>query len=373
MKITVLSTVHKKEDNRIFFKEIKSLHKKYSDINFIVSADKSAPFLFNGIQIDPLPFPNGILQRLIRNQILVYRKIKKRIPDVLHIHDPELILLAWLLKKRLKIKVVFDIHENVHESLKTRTYIPKPFRKFVANVYSFLEKQLIKDFDALIIAEKSYRKIYGKRPIEILNYPLFANNSNDKDFNGILNYAYVGGISESRCIFEILAIFSSVLQFSPDSKLFIIGPFISEDLEKRVIDKIGDLNITSNVIITGFINLEEIYKILQNTHIGFSLMKPLQNYTESLSTKIFDYMANQMVYFVSDFKIYDEYTVQSKTGLTVSCKEIEKVISQIQNLDNDRTQLKDMAQRGFEKVMQNWNWLTQEEKLLKLYSDFNND
>ena len=101
MKITVLSTVHKKEDNRIFFKEIKSLSKKYSDINFIVSSEETEPFLFNGIRIDPLPFPKNLLERLIKNQITAYRIIKKRRPDVLHIHDPELILLAWILKKKV--------------------------------------------------------------------------------------------------------------------------------------------------------------------------------------------------------------------------------------------------------------------------------
>ena len=369
MKITVLSTVHKKEDNRIFFKEIKSLSKKYSDINFIVSSEETEPFLFNGIRIDPLPFPKNLIERLIKNQITAYRIIKKRRPDVLHIHDPELILLAWFLKKKFKIKIVFDIHENVHESLKTRTYIPKPFRKIVADIYSFIEKQLIKDFDELLIAEKSYRKIYGIRPTEILNYPLSANISDEKDFNGVLNFAYVGGITESRCIFETLTIFSSVLHFSPDSKLYVIGPFVSSELENKVKNRIEELKISSNVVITGFINLDEIYKILQHIHIGFSLMKPLPNYTESLSTKIFDYMANQMVYFVSDFQIYDEYTVKSQTGYSVNCDDFDKIIALITNLFENRNILKQMARRGTEKVNESWNWLKQEEKLINLYSN----
>ncbi len=369
MKIVVLTTVHRKGDNRIFFKEIASLKKKYEDVYFVVSSEEKAPFELEGIKIHPLPVPNSFFSRLIKNQIVAFRKIRKLKPDVIHFHDPELILFAWIFKKFLRTKIIFDIHENVSESLLTRNYIPAIFRKFVSKTYSLIEKMLIKDFDALIIAETSYRKIYGETPVEILNYPILHSSSFEKNFDDVINFAYVGGITEARCIFQIIEIFARVKKFSPESKLFLIGPFASKELENRVKTRIEKLNIKNNVSVYGFLEITEVYNILKKAHIGFSLMKPLENYKESLSTKIFDYMANKMTYFVSDFPIYKKYARQDETGFMVDCETIEFVVDKIKMLLENRKLLKEYAERGFLKVSTEWNWQTQEEKLLKLYEE----
>jgi len=366
MKITVLSTVHRLEDNRIFFKEIQSLRKRF-EIIFVVTADNKKPFLFNDVKIEPLPKTNNFFSRLIINQIRAYRKLRKLKTEVLHFHDPELILLAWILKKFFGLKVIFDVHENVYESLKKREYIPPILRNIVANIYSFIEKILIKDFDAIIIAETSYRKIYGQRAIEILNYPIVRKKDLQKDFNGRINFAYVGGISQARCVLEMIEIFRSVLTFSPHSRFYMIGPFVSKEIEEKVKNTIEKFNLQNNVILTGFIPISKAYSFLEKSHIGFSLMKPLENYRESLSTKIFDYMANKMTYFVSDFPIYDKYARQNKTGFAFNCQERELILKKIKELLDDRNLLEKFALKGFTQVNLKWNWSSQEKKLFNLY------
>jgi len=365
--IVVLSTVHHYQDARIFYKEIPSIKKVCNNLCFMVPVNKEKEFIENGVNIIPLRNPSTKFER-IKLQITAWKKIKAIKPKIVHFHDPELIVLGYFLKKVLKIKVVFDIHENVSESFKDNLWIPSYLKPIIPKVYSKIENILIKDFDAVIIAEKSYRETYGERPIELLNYPISEGRDfKKKNFNEKLKMVYIGGIWERRGIFQMLRLFNKLEKEGFDLSLSLVGPFVPKELKQSVENFVSENKLKDKVVIYGRKTLTEVYDILEDCHLGLSLMKNIKNYNKSLSTKIFDYMLSSIPYVVSNFKIYSDYTINSETGIAVDYNDEEDMYLKVKALLNDKSKLSLMSNNGFCLVKEKWNWETQEKKLFALY------
>jgi len=206
-----------------------------------------------------------------------------------------------------------------------------------------------------------------------LNYPLLnKNNISPKDFNGNINFVYVGGIMEIRCIFQLLQTFYYLTKALENIHLFLVGPFSPISLEQKVKEYLNENDIFDKVTIFGRRPLPEVYKILEKSHFGFSLMQPIGNYIESLSTKIFDYMVYNIPFVVSNFDIYKKYVLAANTGLMVDQNNPKKIAESIVNLFENRSKLVQMGKNGRQAVLNKWNWKSQEEKLLKLYKNILN-
>lgn len=369
-KIAVVSTVHYYKNARVYFKCLLSLRKKYKCIRYMVPHTKKSHFIENNIDIFPIPIPQNRFQRFIKNQYYIYRELKNWQPDIIHFHVPELILLMWYFKKNNGTKVVFDIHENVAISLLDKDWIPVAFRVPISKMYRFFEKLLTKSFDALIIAESSYKKTYGDNAIELLNYPVTEGQilKGKKEFSGNLNFVYVGNITRERGIFVILESYYLLKNKSKDITFTLIGSFAPLNLKDQVYSYIKEKNIEDSVRILGEQPLPKVFEELENMHFGFAILQPIGNYIESLSTKIFDYMTKGVPYIVSNFPIYNEYTIKTQTGITCSYGDINEMVEKISLLIENREQLSLMSANGISAVKNKWNWYSQETKLFELYS-----
>lgn len=368
-KIAVVSTVHFYKNARVYFKSVISIKKKYDDLIFIVPAAQTEPFVENDVSIDPLPIPKSRFDRFIKNQFYIYKKLKNNKPDIIHFHVPELILLMLFMKKKFGCKIIFDVHENVPLSFKDKYWIPCFLKPILPFTYSKIEKIAIKSFDAVIIAETSYKKNYDESVIEILNYPIINNINNDltKDFNGELKFVYVGNITKTRGIFKILDSFLLLQKKYNYLTLTLIGSFAPSSLYEQIIEFIAENNLQNNVSILGELPLNEVYEILNEMHFGYAILEPIGNYIESLPTKIFDYMSHGIPYVVSDFPIYKKYTIDSNTGIVADYFNTDEIVEKISKLIENREELSVMSENGKTAVKNDWNWESQEKKLLNLY------
>ncbi len=365
-KIVVLSTVHHYLDARIN-KEIFSLKKKFKDIFFIAQAEEQNEKDLGGVKFFPLPIPKTKKERFL-NQRKAFALIKKIKPDILHFHDPELAPFAYLVKKKFKTKIVFDIHENIHASLLRNDWLPSALKPVTAKLYSVLENFLLNKFDGLIIAEKSYRKIYGSAAVELLNFPIIEGESKfNKEFHFPVVFVYSGMIWERRGIWQMLNLIKMLKENNFDIKFNLIGSFASENLKQSVLNFISENNLNEIVKIHGRKPIDETLKIINQSHVGLALLENIENYRESLSSKIFDYMSQGLPYLVSDFPIYDEYAVEANTGITVNYDDINEIFDKTVSLISNPEQMKTLGKNGFYKTRSEWNWESQENRLFELY------
>ena len=106
-KICMLSSAHSASDDRIFYKEAKSLSKAGYDVVIIAQHDKEE--IIDNIKIIPLPIPKNRLHRMIKIVWKLFKLALKEKADVYHFHDPELIPIGILLKLK-RMKVIYDVH-----------------------------------------------------------------------------------------------------------------------------------------------------------------------------------------------------------------------------------------------------------------------
>jgi len=369
-KIIILTTVHQYSDPRIFFKEIPSIKKKYPNLVYITKHEKRKAFVENGIAIDPLPIPNSRFERFFKLQYLSYIKIKKHKPDIIHFHDPELIILMWFVKKRFKCKIIFDIHESIADSFHRREWTPNILKPILPWLYNIVESFFIKNFDVKIIVLEYFKKLYGPEAKVIMNYTLRSSNQNiKKEFNHKINFVYVGVIMKERGFPKILQIFQTLAKKYNNIHLNLIGKIDTKDLEEEITDFIRNSNLNNCITLHGVLQIKDVYDILEKSHIGFSLLEPNDSFFNALATKIFDYMANGVPYIVSNFSIYQKYTNDNYTGVTVDYNNDAEIVEKIENLLNNRTQLVKMSKNGIKNVHEMWNWENEAKKLLTVYDN----
>jgi hypothetical protein len=127
-----LTSVHPRFDNRIFWKECCSLSKIFKV--FLIVADGRGQQVYDNIEIIDIGHIRNRLKRIISSPFKILKLALKFRAKVYHIHDPEL-MIAGILLKLFRRKVIFDIHENVSLSLLTKEWVPKIFRLIISKLY----------------------------------------------------------------------------------------------------------------------------------------------------------------------------------------------------------------------------------------------
>ncbi len=197
-RVVHMTTVHYPYDPRIYHKECTSLQEAGFDVTLI------AQEAGNGVQKDseikhiPVKTYKSRLKRMLFGTFDAFRKAKKLDADVYHFHDPELLPVAWLLKKKHNT-VIYDIHEDYITSIMQKDYMPRPVRKVIASLYKYIEKFFSRRFE-LCLAEKYYKDMYPRGKC-VLNYPTVNQTFVEHERNkGPLEdkLLYTGNVSKVR-------------------------------------------------------------------------------------------------------------------------------------------------------------------------------
>jgi len=369
VKICILSTVHSVSDTRIFHTQAKSLVIAGFDVKFIVPHDKDEEK--DGVKIIALPTIKNRYLRILRSSRILFPALKNH-ADVYHFHDPELLPVGVLLKILTGKKILFDVHENVKMQILTKQWLPLTLRRPLSFLYRVIEKLSLPFIDRIIIAEDSYQenyRRYSNKVLVIRNYPLLSYRKSltpDKFSDPTL--IYVGEISRNRGAIELI---ESVRQLKPkynNLRLLFAGSLFPRILREMtmLIDK---YELKENITLMGYIPHEEIYDILPKAHIGLAILHPIPNFIESMPTKLFQYMSNELPVITSDFPLWREIIEENKCGFTVdplSPGEIAEAVTYL--LDNPQL-MKEMGENGKKAVNNKYNWETEATQLISCYND----
>lgn len=365
IKVCHLSSLHKWNDTRIFFKECVTL----ADAGYTVFcvAPAAPDEIVKDVQVLGVNVPRtGRLYRVTMVAWKVFRKALSTKSKIYHFHDPELIWVGFLLYLLGK-KVIYDVHENVKAQILDKKWLVFP--KFIAAVYSVAELLASKCFH-IVIAEDSYEEIYKKKArsvTKVLNYPdlksLEALRSGKiSDENGIL---YVGLVSKLRGIFEILEALKRLDDKRIDFYFHCVGPMF-DNLRSEIEINENYRQIRNKVTFYGSLPVYEAYELAKRSKLGLSVLHPVPNYLRSFSTKIFEYMALGLPFIVSDFEIYS-FVKEKNIGICINPLSVNELAENIEKVLSGKIDLDGMMQREIE-VSKEYSWDAQAQNLLKLYA-----
>src|SRR5580704_2731326 len=149
IKVCILTSAHPVFDVRIFHKECKTLVRAGYDVTLVAGHTESLSV--DGVTIKAVTPAKGRFERWFRTTAAVYRAAVAVDADVYHFHDPELIPVGLLLRAQGK-KVIYDLHEDLPQTVPYKPYVPKWMRRPLARVLAMVESLAVGRFSGLVAA-----------------------------------------------------------------------------------------------------------------------------------------------------------------------------------------------------------------------------
>lgn len=359
-RVVHLTTVHDRDDVRIFVKQCRTLAAQGYDVVLVV-ADGLGASERDGVRIvDIGRRPRG---RLLRMGLLPWRAaraVRRLEPALLHFHDPELLGLgAWFARR---VAVVYDAHEDVPQQILAKYWLPHWIRPLVSRAFAAFEAAVARRLAAVVAANPpnvERLRALGCAAVGVANYPLLA------EFPAPVpgrrepaTIAYVGGLTRARGIVQLV----ESLALMPGVRLLLCGRFASDGAEAACRSLPG----WRQVEFLGHLDRAGVQSVLARAQVGIVTLLPEPNYLVALPVKMFEYMAAGVPVVASSIPLWQAIVDAHRCGRCVDPADPTAVAGAVQALlaDPERERA---GQRGRDAVLRTYHWEHEAQKLLVLY------
>ncbi len=364
--IVQVTTVHPRYDVRILHKECATLKATGYNVTLIV-ADSLGNERVGAVPLIDIGGNTGSSRiiRLLTRPRRALAAILALEPDVVHVHDPELLTIAGPLLRR-GIKFVYDSHEDVPRQIMTKYWIPSSLRRLVAFFWEIYEDHIARKLSGIISATPLITARFSRQnalSINVNNFPLLSEfEYSDIDAAGAdcRNICYIGGINEVRGIREIIQALPQV----PDCRLILCGPIAPESFghELRALPGWGQVDYRGSVDRAG------VRAAMSESRCGMVTLLPMVNFLDSLPVKMFEYMAASLPIIASDFPLWRGIVEDAGCGYCVDPTSIADIASAIKRVLDDPSSA-ELGKAGRRAVESTYNWGQESTKLLKFYEE----
>lgn len=263
----VITTVHWPDDTRIRERLIRSLAVDF-DVQY--AARSPGPSDISGLTFRELR--GG---RLRRNLDALRLALWSRW-DVLVVHDPELVPVAFLARVVRRRPVVFDVHEDFPAVVDTRSWVPRCLRRPLAGLLRVVMR-LAERFLIVTLAEPGYRRLFTG------DHAVFPNSPDTSD------YPHVEESREEEAVYLGDATLERGVDVAIEAcrlagvNLRLVGR-ISEGVRKLVARD-------GAVVVEGVVPNPEAIRLVSRAAVGLVPLRDLRNYRHSQPTKLLEYLA----------------------------------------------------------------------------------
>lgn len=359
-----VTSVHPRYDVRILHKECVSLARHGFAVALLVN-DTLPDEKFENVEIISTQFkPRNRFDRMFISKKRIRNLMREIDADIYHFHDPELLPEAAWIKHRGKT-VIFDFHEDVAQQILFKTWIPKCFRVIISNLYAKYERNMARKFDALIsvtpkIVEKLKR--IHKKTIMVTNFPIVTEDFSVYRSEKIRALCFAGVIAEDWSHDVIIRAIESI----DDVEYILAGSGSSV-----YIDQLKKLKGWEKVRFLGKIPHNEVKEIYDEAMVGMALLgfrTQVGDEGTLGNTKLFEFMAAGLPVICSNNRIWSEIIQKHECGISLDPEDIGEISNAITKLIESPSLALEMGTNGRYAVKHEYNWKTQEKKLISLYN-----
>lgn len=362
IKVCHITSVHPKEDVRIFQKECISLAKAGYEVTLVQQGES---YEKGGVQIVGFgKVEESRLKRMLVTSRRAYQAALEVDADVYHLHDPELLFYAKKLKKRGKV-VIFDSHEDVPADILEKYWIPASLRTLISKVYAAYEASILKKMDGIVGVTPSLcdrLRRCNQNTAMVTNYPIWIEGLPEPQFR------------EKKVIFPGLICHLWGLDTLVKALAKVSGVTLelrSRTVEEGVLPELQAMPGWKQVHFPGKVSHAEVMRLMTECLCGMALCRPCPNVGGSLGTlgvtKIFEYMMAGIPVICSDLVLWKEIIDQWHCGICVDPEDVDAVADAIQYFVDHPEKAKEMGENGRRAVRAKYNWAEQEKVLLSFY------
>lgn len=364
-KVCHLSTVHNKNDIRIFYKECNALAAAGYDVTFLTQGTHDE--IIDGVrQLGAgKPVIRKKLKRILKGGKILIKAALEEDADIYHIHDSELLRYVNVLKKAGKM-VVYDSHEHLPMQIMEKEWLPSFLRRLVSMAVGIYEIIKVKKVDLIIVvADKTYDRFTGMgiQLIKVENLPIY-NEFKDISINfrhktEKRKICYSGAVWMERGL-DTMCIAASKIE---DMTFEIAGRIDHGDPE-GFIRGIGD-----NIVYSGYHTRDRVMNLYEDSIAGVCLFKPYPNNMIDPPTKIYEYMAAGIPVIASDFKSITGVVEKYNCGICIDPLDITAIRNAMRYILDNPGEAEKMGRNGRIAVMEELNWELHSKILLSAYAE----
>jgi glycosyltransferase involved in cell wall biosynthesis len=372
MKISILSSAHKFNDDRLYHHFAKTLAQQGNLVN-IVSSDNDIETKgeisissFNGMKFNR------------KEKIKIYiKKLSKFNPDIIICLEPIPVFAAKKYTKKKNIKIVYDITEwyPSKNQIQKHLFGIKWFYAlvyFVVFLYScyLSDGFIISEYYKGIIPKKLFPK---KKSIQISYYPKeeYITKTKPNLNNNLLRLSYSGTLSKEKGFVNFLNVLKELIHNDDNLKIRIkiIGEFNQNEKNEclRLVNEF-DKNISFSFF--DFQELTKFIELVNDTDVFLDLRSTDLINSHCLPIKLFYYIALQRPIIYSDLIAIRKEIEVENFGYLVNPKDSKKIADLINNYQSNQTLYLSHCSKARNLFELKYNWQIQEEKFIGFVEGF---
>jgi len=170
-RIVHLTSAHPWDETRVFHKMCRWLARAGADVHLVAAHGPKPPGeIVEGVRVHLLSQPRDRRERMTRTRKEAWRKALSLDPDLVHLHDPELLLgRPWLA--RPEVHVIYDAHEDLREQVTIKKWLPLP-KRMLSWAVGRMEERLSASAHGVITVDPAIvRRFPGREVPLVRNFP----------------------------------------------------------------------------------------------------------------------------------------------------------------------------------------------------------
>ena len=346
------------------FKQCQTLADQYE---VFCALPRASPTVAPAIRFIRLPcFRHVIWRTLITSPYILLRCLWLR-PAVVHVYVPEFLPFAFVFRL-LGAVIIYEVQENLYKKMHLKQFNRGFLLEWAFHCFDALARRHF----YLIFTEHGYLDTYvnlAKPHAVIYNYPLLPflelfRQPYQSDPAQPL-FFYIGWLSFERAFDTIIDGLARLKQVYPAFTAHLFGQqtFGNADLEQLPAFN----QVRGNVHFHGYTDQRKAFPYAARATAGLALLKPVGDYPESYTTKMFEYMALGLPVITSNFPLYRDVVERHQCGFCLSPYDPAQLAAAMTYLIEHPEEARSMGERGRLAVEQGYNWTTEARKLLQFY------
>ena len=347
-KVLHVTTVHPPFDNRIFGMEARSLAAAGYDVTLATTVSEGG--MHDGVRLLPL----GEMSDVSRRGERIGRNVRALLAmrgsyDIVHIHDPELLVTAAIVQRVFERRIVYDVHEFYDEKFGggdvTADWIPRRLLGFVRSAYRGMEAAVLPRAGGVVVVSEAmverYRRYLADDRIALVqNYP----NLTPADVIAArraappLDAPYVlhtGGASRNRAFEVMVATAEALRRRGVSAPVINLGPVQLESYSDEERSTLLTRARAADVQNLGSVSHEETLRWIAHAAVGYLPIADNENNRRGQPRKLFEYFLFGLPVVASDVGRIGSTVRERNAGVTVEAYEPESHASALAGLLND--------------------------------------
>jgi glycosyltransferase involved in cell wall biosynthesis len=377
MRVWIISTAHDARDDRLYYKEARSLAKEHEVT--IVAPLLREPAIWEDRAIKLVRLDSGLKKTdRLKSAIRLVKRLSLDSCDVLHVVDYELMPFLALFRWRTGAKIVYDVWEANYELIADSKALVRPLRVFLAAVFDLMEKRMGKYCDLLLTADAAIAGGFGKdiEATVIYNYPLLSALLRGKregarlqvEFRENRCIIYQGTMDEERGVLAAVDAMALVHRAHPEATLLLVGR-MPERLGESVREKVVRHGLEGAVRCMGWVDHTEVGNYLAISEIGLVPFDRTRKFEKNIPQKIFEYWAAGIPVVATDLGPVRQFMGKCRGGILTKKNDPVLLSNAICALLDQPMSARAMGERGRAMVEADWRWEIMEQRLLEAYRD----